>query len=152
MSRNRKSKPNSHIHQLAHQDYTSQVFKPHHFVMYTMTFYLYAKKRVMLPNRIKFQKNSKRPSTPLTPHFRKVTLQNFYAKYGRIYARRYDSQKIKWFINAFFRVCLVLIFFGIQLLKKHNLNPEMTKLHQFHDLKTPCLKFPKSAIYRVIFF
>ena len=32
-----------------------------------------------------FRKNSKRPSTPSLPHFRKITLQIFYNGYGCIY-------------------------------------------------------------------
>ena len=42
-------------------------------------------------NRMDFQKNSKRPSTP-PPPLRKIMLQFFYNGYGRIYARRYEGQ------------------------------------------------------------
>ena len=50
----------------------------------------YNKWRVRLPNRMNFQKNSKRTSTP-SPHFRKIMLQLFYDWYGCIYVRRCDS-------------------------------------------------------------
>ena len=53
-----------------------------------------SKGRVPLPNRMNFQKNSTRPSTP-TPHFRKIMLQFFYDRYGCIYGRKYDGQ-IVW--------------------------------------------------------
>ena len=50
------------------------------------------KGRVMLPNRMNFWKNSKRPSPP--PYFWKIMLQFFYDGYGRIYARRHRPDSI----------------------------------------------------------
>ena len=46
------------------------------------------KRRIPLPNRMIFWKNSKQPLTRPPPHFWKIMLQIFYKGYGRIYARR----------------------------------------------------------------
>ena len=62
----------------------------------------YHKGRVRLPNRMNFQKNSKRTSTP-SPYFRKIMLQHFYDRYGCIYAWRYDGQIVWNTCTWFFR-------------------------------------------------
>ena len=43
--------------------------------------------------------------------------------------------------GVFFKVCLFL-FFSVQLLEKHTLNPEITLLYQFHAQKA-LLEVPK---------
>ena len=51
--------------------------------------------------------------------------------------------------RAFFKVCLVLIFFNTIVEKKHTLNLEITILYQFHDQKA-LFKVPK--ICSIIFW
>ena len=75
----------------------------------------WSKGRITLPNQMNFQKNSRRPSTP-PPHFRKIILQFFCNGYGCIYAGKYECQ-IVW--NAFFKVCLVLIFLNTTVEKAY---------------------------------
>ena len=54
---------------------------------------------------------------------------------------RYEGQIVLGFRSAFFKVCLVLIFFNT-IVEKHTLNSEITLLNQFPAQKA-LFKVPK---------
>ena len=45
--------------------------------------------------------------------------------------------------------CVLFLFFSIQLLKKHMLNPEIPILYQFHDQKALFFYDSSKNVYRI---